>query len=333
MTMSSGELVSVIVPVYKVEEYLRQCVDSIINQTYKNLEIILVDDGSPDKCGEICEDYARNDSRVNVYHNENGGLSDARNYGMARSHGEYIIFVDSDDLIEKTFTETLLGLLKEYDADIAACPSHASSDDYELCNFKPDSEEKIYTGCFDADSALKKMLYQEGIIDTGACAKIYRRKVIEGIEYPKGIFVEDLATTYRIMLRARKVAFTSEKLYGYRLRHDSQFHVSYSPKMMACVQVSQWLYSEICGKRPALRLAAASRAFSVNRSHYFLLPNDKKEERMQVWEEMKKYRREVLSDPHARKRERIAALMTYLGPGFFHMFSKLYRRYLMMERN
>lgn len=327
---SGGELVSVIVPIYKVEEYLRECVDSIINQTYKNLEIILVDDGSPDKCGEICEEYAKNDSRITVYHKENGGLSDARNYGMSRSHGEYITFVDSDDVIKANFVEELMAATEKYGADVAVSPLYESVYDSVLDGFS--SGEKIYTGCTDADDATKRMFYQEKMFETSACGKIYRRDIIEGIEYPKGLYYEDMATVYRILLRCKKVAFTSEKLYCYRLREGSIMHQYYSPKMLSCIPVSRQLYSDICGKYPELRLAAASRAFSVNRSTYFLLPNDKKEERMKVWEEMKKYRREVLFDPHARKRERIAALITYLGPGFFHMFSKLYRRYIMRER-
>ena len=122
MDSGQNELVSVIVPVYKVEDYLRECIDSIINQTYKNLEIILVDDGSPDNCGEICEEYARNDSRITVYHKENGGLSDARNYGIARANGEFMTFVDSDDVIKANFVETLMGLIHKYDADIATAP-------------------------------------------------------------------------------------------------------------------------------------------------------------------------------------------------------------------
>ena len=327
---------SVIVPVYKVEEYLRQCIDSIINQTYKNLEIILVDDGSPDKCGEICDEYARNDSRVTVYHNENGGSSAARNYGKAMSHGEYIVFVDSDDVIKKNFVETLLDILKEYGADIVFAASFSSADSSRLNDFEAVRNERIDTGCLDADEALRIMLYKNNfdtLIYTAPHGKIYRREVFEGIEYPAGIIVEDLAAIYRIMLKCRKAAFTTEKLYGYRLRHDSQFHMTYSPKMMACIPVTRQLYNDICEERPALRLAVASTAFGVNRSHFFLLPKDHKEERMQVWEEMKKYRREVLFDPHARKRERTAALMTYLGPGFFHLFSGLYRRYLMRERN
>lgn len=328
--MSSEELVSVIVPIYKVEEYLRECVDSIIKQTYKNLEIILVDDGSPDRCGEICEDYSRNDSRITVYHKENGGVSDARNYGMVRSHGEYITLFDSDDVMKSTFVETLMGLIKKYDADIVACNNTSFQG---AINFKIESNDEICTGCINSDEALRRMLYQDNIFHSAPHGKIFRRGVFEGIEYPKGINIaEDLITNCCVLLKCRKAAFTREKLYNYRLRHDSLVRMSHSYKMMACITVSQQLYSEICEKRPELKTAAASRAFSVNRSHFFLLPRDHKEERMQVWEEMKKYRRTVLFDPHARKRERLAALVSYLGPGFFHMFSKIYRYHLMREK-
>ena len=108
-------LISVIVPVYKVEQYLERCIRSIISQTYQNLEIILVDDGSPDKCGEICEAFAQNDSRIRVYHKENGGLSDARHFGAERACGEYITFIDSDDNVEEDYIETLYKKLKKYD--------------------------------------------------------------------------------------------------------------------------------------------------------------------------------------------------------------------------
>ena len=117
----NNELVSVIVPVYKVENYLRDCLDSIINQTYTNLEIILVDDGSPDKSGEICEEYARKDSRITVYHTENKGQAHARNYGLDRCRGDYITFIDSDDIAKINYVEKLFSLLKDYDSDMSAC--------------------------------------------------------------------------------------------------------------------------------------------------------------------------------------------------------------------
>ena len=118
--MNNNDLVSVIVPVYKVEKFLRDCIDSIINQTYRNLEILLVDDGSPDNCGAICDEYARKDSRITVFHKENGGLSDARNYALDRCNGDYITFVDSDDVIRNDFIATLLGLIKESDSDVVS---------------------------------------------------------------------------------------------------------------------------------------------------------------------------------------------------------------------
>lgn len=115
------QMISIIVPVYKVESYLRQCIDSIINQTYHNIEILLIDDGSPDRCGEICEEYARTDSRIRFFHTENKGLSAARNLGLQKAKGEYVGFVDSDDWIEPDMYEILLRRLEESGTNISAC--------------------------------------------------------------------------------------------------------------------------------------------------------------------------------------------------------------------
>ena len=116
-----SDLVSIIVPIYGVEEYLSKCIDSIINQTYKNLEIILVDDGSPDKCPDICDAFEKKDERIKVIHKKNGGLSDARNAGIDTAHGDYIVFVDSDDWIENTMVEHLLFACKKYNVEMATC--------------------------------------------------------------------------------------------------------------------------------------------------------------------------------------------------------------------
>lgn len=320
--MGSEELVSVIVPVYKVEEYLRECVDSIINQTYKNLEIILVDDGSPDKCGEICEEYARNDSRVTVYHKENGGLSDARNYGIARSHGEFLTFVDSDDVIKLNLVETLMGLLHKYDADIATAsftkftkiPDWSKSSQGNDC-------------CLSPHDTMREILYQ-GTTDHSACGKIYSREAWGDTEFPKGMYYEDAVTTYKIIFRSRRIALTDEKLYGYRSRPGSIMKATVSPKMLHIIPVTQQYYSAVAEKFPDLKRSASSIAFSLNRSVYLFFPFSSKKERMQLWEEMKKYRRAIIFDPHARKRERIAALLSYMGADLFHiLLSWMYKMY------
>ena len=321
--MQKNALVSVIVPVYKVEEYLHESVDSIINQTYKNLEIILVDDGSPDNCGKICDDYAKQDSRITVYHKENGGQADARNYALDRCNGDYITFVDSDDLVKVNLVETLMSITEKYNADMSVSPSQIFS------SANTGDEKKYLTGCISSHDAIENLLYQKNIFHTGPFGKIYRKDIFDGIRFPVGLIYEDLGTVYRNFLKCSKIAFTSEKLYYYRIREGSTMRQSYSPKMLSCIPVSRQLYEDISTRYPSLKAAAASRAFSANRNVYFMLPYDRKEERLKVWAEMKKYRKTVLFDPHARKRERLAVLVSYMGSGIFHMFSKLYKRYIM----
>ena len=316
-----GELVSVIVPVYKVEEYLRECIDSIIGQTYRNLEIILVDDGSPDNCGEICEEYARNDRRITVYHKENGGLSDARNYGIARAHGEYLTFVDSDDVIKANFVEETLRLIHKYDADIAMTGTHIFRDSP---NWSKYSEAKDY--CLSPHDTLREALYQRKF-DHGAWAKLYRHETWGNTEYPKGFYYEDAVTTYKIIFNSRRIALTEEESYGYRTRQGSIVKSTVAPQMLNVIPTSNEYYNAVVEKFPDLKAAASSRAFSLNRSVYLNFPFSRRKERMLVWAEMKKYRRAIIFDPQARKRERIAALLSYLGADLFHiLLSWLYRK-------
>ncbi len=316
-------LVSVIVPVYRVEKELAECVESILAQTYTHLEIILVDDGSPDCCGEICDSYQAKDSRVRAYHKTNGGLSDARNYGTERCHGDYITYVDSDDILQPLFVETMVQLSQQYHAEMVVSP-------YQKFDKRQDfvQEQPIATGAVDTKEALKRLLYQNPIFHTGAHCKLYQRKIFgREIAYPVGYFYEDLATTYRLMMNCRQIAFTSEKLYGYRIRQESIMRQNrYSEKMLSCIPVSRQFYRDISQAYPELQPAAASRAFSVNRAIYWQIPPQYREERTRIWQEMKQYRKTVWTDPHARKRERIIALFSYLGQGAMTSLSKAYQK-------
>lgn len=313
-------LVSVIVPVYNVEKELPECIDSILKQTYQNIEVLLIDDGSPDRSGAICDRYQVKDSRVRVFHKKNGGLSDARNYGIERCKGEYLICVDSDDVVKDTLIETELALAQKHRADMVVSPYQKFQDSSELF-----VSEEIHSGCVGQKEALSRLLYQDKVFHTGAHCKLYKRSLFDGVQYPVGLFYEDLATTYRLILKAERIAFTSEKMYGYRIRAGSIMRQGYSPKKMSCIVVSKQFFQEISTRYPELTTAASSRAFSVNRAIYLQIPSDKKEERKQIWNEMKKYRKTVLKDEKARKREKIMALISYCGSIIFALFSTPYR--------
>jgi len=215
-----GELISIIIPVYKVEDYIRRCVDSILKQTYGNLEIILVDDGSPDRCGQICDEYAARDSRIVSIHKKNGGLSEARNAGMEICKGQYITFLDSDDWVEAGYIEKLYGMLKEYNADISVCNFITTSkEDVEA---DPSTAEiKVFTNVEALNQIENNVdipLYIQMVVAWG---KLYKRSLFEGITYPVGKLHEDEFTTYKLFYRAGRVVLTSARLLYYWQREDS----------------------------------------------------------------------------------------------------------------
>lgn len=210
-------MISVIVPVYYVTPYLRQCVNSIINQTYADLEILLIDDGSPDQCGEICDEYEKQDNRVRVFHTENRGLSSARNLGIRESSGDYIAFIDSDDWIESEMYEVLLETLMTTSADISVCG-------YDVVSDRKAEEWRPRKKVYDSTDALKALLSEE--INNNAWNKLFRREVVQevsdnGAVFPEGKNYEDITVMHRIVAEARSVAVIEKTLYHYRLRHDS----------------------------------------------------------------------------------------------------------------
>lgn len=217
----SSNLVSIIVPVYKVERYLNRCVSTIINQSYANLEVILVDDGSPDKCPQLCDEWALQDSRIKVVHKKNGGLSDARNEGLRKSSGKYICFVDSDDYISTKFVETLYELIHEYNTDMSAV-SHKNvfSEELESCE---NTNHKEITTVFEGEEAIRQLFFNDTFANY-AWNKMYKRELFENISFPVGRKMEDLGTTYKLLLNANKIAYSTKVLYYYFQREDSILH-------------------------------------------------------------------------------------------------------------
>ena len=201
-------MISIIVPVYKVEEFLPQCIESIINQTYRDIEVILIDDGSPDNCGTICEEYAKRDKRIRVFHKENGGLSEARNYGIVRATGEYVGFVDSDDWIEPNMYEVLVNIAKEKQADIVGCSFFFEYPKKTLAR-------KIIEKDFDNNIELcKALIYDE--VDTSLWTKLYHKSCFENVIFPNGHVSEDIVTMYQFFLNVKSVVTISKPLYHYR---------------------------------------------------------------------------------------------------------------------
>lgn len=214
------KLISVIVPVYNVEQYLEKCVNSIRNQTYKNLEIILVDDGTRDDGGILCDVLAKIDDRIKVIHKENGGLSDARNAGLDVAEGEYIAFVDGDDFIHPQMYDTMIHMIEEEESDMAVCGFASVGEDAEI-----DMEEEIFTKSeVFLNGRIMQNLYFSNEFDkfvVVAWNKLYKAEMFEHVRYPKGMLHEDEFTTYRITYPCKKISFTPTRFYYYVTRSSS----------------------------------------------------------------------------------------------------------------
>lgn len=213
------DLVSIIIPIYNVEKYLHKCIDSVLNQTYKNLEIILVDDGSLDNCPKICDEYAKKDSRIKVIHKKNGGISDTRNNGIEASTGKYISFVDGDDYIDEHMIEELCKNIKETNADISVC-SYYKVYNQKLEELKLHKSNHTITGIDKYHTIYNKY----SSVMKAPWNKLYKKEVFKEIRYPKGIIMEDSYVLTDILQTVDKISYIEKPLYYYVQREDSIMH-------------------------------------------------------------------------------------------------------------
>lgn len=245
--MEGRPLISVIVPIYKVEAFLPKCVASIRNQTYEDLEIILVDDGSPDNCGAMCDSFAEEDPRIKVIHKPNGGLSDARNAGIGIATGEYLGFVDSDDWIEPDMYATLMDMALREDLKLVCGGRY---DVYEgggreegLCPAK--------TEVISGEDLAKRIFVWDGI-DSAAWDKLYHRSLFREIRYPVGKICEDLPTTYRIGLDAGRVGMVAKPFYNYFHRAGSITTAKMSDARLHVLEHTAFILEDVEKNCPAL---------------------------------------------------------------------------------
>ena len=310
-------LISIIVPIYKVEKYLSKCVESIVHQTYENLEIILVDDGSPDRCGKMCNEYAAKDSRIKVIHKINGGLSDARNVAIDIAKGEYITFVDSDDYVLPDYIESLYVNLKKYDADISVSLLKTVNEKGVL-----GTEQKAYYDCaLSVKEAMDAMFYQQ-MFDTQACCKLYKARLFEHIRYPIGLLFEDLPTTYKLILKSKRIAYTNRQDYMYLLRSDS---IEGVPFNMNKYKSALKIVSSMDADRHLFPFSI--RAYYCRRTSFLFhillqMPNSLAyhKQRHHLFQMIKQYRWSVLTDTHARVKTRLACLLSFGGIRFVSFF-------------
>ena len=203
---------SIIVPVYKVEKQLERCIRSILNQSFTNFELILVDDGSPDRCGEICDEYEKKDKRIKVIHKKNGGLSDARNAGLNIAKGKYIGFVDSDDIIHSEMYERMYNCITKYNVDIVQCKFRKFKNIEDINKFSniKDANIEYYT----SKEAIIDMI-DNNKINVNTWNKLYKRELFENERFPKGKIHEDEFLTYKLIYNSNKVAYINKELYYY----------------------------------------------------------------------------------------------------------------------
>lgn len=323
--LNKDPLVSIVVPVYNVEAYLQRCVTSILTQTYKNIEIILVDDGSTDGSGEICERIKEKESNIVVVHQKNGGLSAARNTGINIAKGQYIAFVDSDDFIKEDLIEYLFDLLIRNNCPMALCSLGIveASGKYK----RSGSGDKIVLS---AHQCIEKMLYHDEI-EPSACGKLYEKRLFADIRFPEGKYFEDIGTIHKLFYTAKKIACGFSDKYIYCIRENSITTGAFQPKKLDMLQVTdqmgnevlRWfpdLNSAVICRRVEARFSTLNQMFNVDGAYL------KKRESLIVF--IKEHRKYIIKDKKSSKRLKMAILALELGWGFYKMSWRLYRLFM-----
>ncbi|GAA2925355.1 glycosyltransferase family 2 protein [Enterococcus raffinosus] len=249
--------ISIIVPVYNVEKYIRKCIDSILNQTFRDFELILVDDGSPDNSGAICDQYAKKDSRIRVIHKENGGLSSARNAGIEVAQGKYLGFVDSDDYIAEDMYELLHNNIIKEGADLSICGI------YDVYKQKTPKVLPEFRKVCTKDEMIK-MILEAKLVSVHAVNKLYKRDLFKMIRYPVGIITEDAAIIFQVLDQCKKIIVDTNQKYFYFHRDESISSKNFSPRDLDTIKVWKTNEEWISKKYPLFKTEVHTRVCWAN---------------------------------------------------------------------
>lgn len=323
----NNELISVIVPVYNVEKYLKQCVNSIIKQTYTNIEIILIDDGSTDNSAHICDEFAQIDPRIKVFHKANGGLSSARNEGIKKSKGKYLTFIDSDDDISEDYVSYLYGLIKKYKVKLSICP-------YSVVNIKKNKtkifnlgenykEEKLNT-----EECLKRLLCEKGF-SVSACAKLYEKSLFKNVEFPIGKLCEDNGTTYKLIMKCNNIIYGNKSKYNYYKRDNSIMNSKFNIKKLDLIELTDQMCTDIISAYPNIKTAAEKKRNHARLSVLRQMINSEENQKIiKIRKEIINYllnnKKQILQNKYSEKREKIAIITLSINYKLFKYIWKFY---------
>ncbi len=320
----NSPLVSVVVPVYNVAKYLERCTMSLTKQTYENIEILLIDDGSTDESSELCDILAKKEKRILVFHKANGGLSDARNYGLRKASGDYVIFVDSDDTMEEDGIQYLVSLIEKNHTLMAIAPHYVVTD----------TKREKYGGEFadtvlTQEDALRRMLQEKGFT-VSAWSKIYARGLFSDIEFPKGKIYEDNGTIYKVIMKCDYIAYGNKAVYDYYVRNGSLTKSGFSLSKMDYVDLSDEMCDDILIKYPDMIIPTDNKRLDVRFSVLAqmldsrLSPAEKKKKKEMV--DYLKEKKRIIFNREYNRRTRIAMLALCVGTIFYKKAWHIYQR-------
>ena len=326
------ELVSIIIPVYKVEKYLNKCVESVVNQTYKNLEIILVDDGSPDNCPEMCDEWAKKDSRIKVIHRKNGGLSAARNSGIDIAKGEYFCFVDSDDYVDIDFVRFLYEALKLKSADIAICEITVI-DEKNIVIDDSKTRQRISSETKTGLELLGYILPAKTYAYVVACNKLYKRELFKELRYTEGKIHEDEYIIHRLYAKCNKVVLIDKPLYFYLKRENSIIGIGFNIKRMDIVEALEDRF-KLCKEINQPELARKALYVLLSTIAYYtelidvatnIDRNKKQEFRNKFKKFFNNYLSEILNSSDFSITEKLLVSLYYISPALYKCYIKFAR--------
>lgn len=318
------DLISVIIPVYNAEKYLRNCLDSVVNQTYHNIEIILVDDGSTDNSGNICDEYATAFKKIITIHQKNQGASSARNNGISKAKGQYITFVDSDDIIDGKYIEYLYNLIKKYNTKMSISSYKVISENGKSIDFGQDYMEKAIS----TEEALGRLLKEQGFT-VSPCSKMYHKSLFESIKFPVGKLFEDNGTIYKFIMECNIVAYGNKSYYSYCRRLNSSTTSEFNIKKLDLIELTDIMCNDIEKKYPNLKETVEKKRITVRFSILRMMRlkeqdievNEKREE---IEKYIKNRRKDILKNKSMDKRDKIALISLMIGRRFFYFAWNMY---------